>query len=217
MSGLPECPLCACNPPRTQLFESVSHTYFRCEYCDLVWLAKESRISPVAERAHYDTHENSPNDPRYRRFLNQLWSPLKQKLQTGMNGLDYGSGPGPTLHLMAQEDGFECAHYDPFFHNKISVLQNHYDFITCTEVAEHFHNPATEFERLHGLLKTGGFLGLMTARIMPEIEFSKWYYRTDPTHTVFYADGSIEYIAREFGFSVPDFVSNTVVILQKLR
>jgi len=35
------------------------------------------------------------------------------------------------------------------------------DFITCTEVAEHFHRPADEFRRLDALLKPGGWLALM--------------------------------------------------------
>ena len=46
--------------------------------------------------------------------------------------------------------------YDPFFYPDKSVLKAHYDFIACTERAEHFHDPFAEFDRLDSLLKPKG-------------------------------------------------------------
>jgi len=189
--------------------------YFHCTTSDLVWKAPESFPSAEDELAHYGTHENDPDDPAYRAFLGRLWEPLKERLSPGAKGLDYGSGPGPTLHLMAQEDGFECDHYDPFFHPNESALVRKYDFITCSETVEHFHHPAKEFKRLVGLLKPGGVLGVMTSMRDENHEFATWHYRYDPTHVAFYSLNTLQFIKKCFGFTVAEFPSRNVVILRR--
>ena len=188
--------------------------YYQCERCELVWLDPAHYLSRDAERAHYGLHENNPDDPNYRAFLNHLWQPLRAKLQPGASGLDYGSGPGPTRHRMAQEDGYACTHYDPFFHPDKSVFGTEYDFISCSETAEHFHYPADEFRQLKSLLKPGGWLGVMTSRLVPETEFANWHYRRDPSHVSFYTEATFRFIACHYGFKLPVFVSNSVVLLQ---
>lgn len=190
-------------------------SYLRCERCALIWKAAGNLPSAEEERAHYGTHQNNPDDRGYRAFLNLLWQPLKSKLISGAIGLDYGSGPGPTLHLMAQEDSFECTHYDPFFHPDESVLENQYDFITCSETAEHFHHPAKEFKRLAQRLKPGGILGVMTSMHDAESDFGNWHYRRDPTHVAFYCKRSFEVIADTFSFSGVEFCGGSVVLLIK--
>ncbi|HPA59829.1 MAG TPA: methyltransferase domain-containing protein [Synergistales bacterium] len=42
------------------------------------------------------------------------------------------------------------------------VFRNEYDFIICSEVAEHSHSPGKEFEKMHDLLRPGGILVVMT-------------------------------------------------------
>ena len=59
-------------------------------------------------------------------------------------GLDFGCGPGPALANMMQSDGYEMEIYDPFFFPNKDALSKKYDFITCTETAEHFFNPHDE-------------------------------------------------------------------------
>lgn len=170
--------------------------------------------SREAERAHYGTHQNNPNDPAYRSFLNRLWGPLKAKLAPKAAGLDYGSGPGPTLHLMAQEDGFDCTHHDPFFHPDPSVFEKKYDFITCSETAEHFHDPAKEFQRLVKLLRPSGILGAMTSLHDSETDFANWHYRHDPTHVVFYSKRTFEIIADVFEFSGVEFCGTSILLMK---
>ena len=172
------------------------------------------RLSAEAERAHYLTHENDPADPRYRAFLGQLWQPLRERLPAGAHGLDYGSGPGPTLHRMAAEDGFPCAHYDPFFTPDPSCLDRTYAFVTCSETAEHFHRPAREFARLGKLLQPGGWLGVMTERLPAAASFPEWYYLRDPTHVCFYAEETFRWIAANFGFGEPEFPGPRVCLMQ---
>lgn len=172
------------------------------------------RANAEDELAHYKRHNNNPNDSRYRDFLNNLWQPLKEQLSPGAKGLDYGSGPGPTLHLMAKEDGFNCAHYDPYFHPDTAALQNSYDFITCSETAEHFYHPHKEFSALAELLNPGGWLGLMTTRYDANTDFQNWHYRHDPTHVTFYADRTFEIVAERFNFDSVKILSNRLVLLK---
>ena len=115
---------------------------------------------------------------------------------------------------MAQADGFDCSHYDPCFHPDKSTLGQQYDFITCSETAEHFHHPADEFRQLKRLLKPGGWLGLMTSRRMPDTDFANWHYRRELTHVIFYADRSMQELADRFSFEQPIFVSNSVALLR---
>ena len=55
--------------------------------------------------------------------------------------------PVPALAAMLTEAGHRMALYDPFFAPDPAPLAV-YDFVTCTEAAEHFHHPAAEFARL---------------------------------------------------------------------
>lgn len=215
MSPETACPLCASSG--ISCFESGRDLkrYARCDACDFIWMLPESRLKAEAERAQYSQHQNDPGDPNYRAFLGRLWEPLKGRLVPGACGLDYGSGPGPTLHLMAQESGFGCKHYDPYFNRDDSVFGQRYDFITCSETAEHFYHPEQEFKKLTSLLKPGGWLGIMTSRYHDGLDFDTWHYRNDPTHVAFYSDRSFEFIARHHGFDDPGFVSESVVILRK--
>lgn len=158
------------------------------------------RPEPAVERAHYETHENDPADTGYRRFLDRLAAPLVERLEGGARGLDYGAGPGPTLSLMMAERGFPTSVYDPFFAPDNAVLDDTYDFVTCTETAEHFFDPGAEFERLGGLLRPGGWLGMMTQLLMPRRVFARWRYVRDPTHVVFYRPRTLGWIADHFGW-----------------
>jgi SAM-dependent methyltransferase len=163
-------------------------------------MSPEDRLSREAEREHYGTHENDPADPGYRAFLSRLADPLAARLAPGAEGLDYGSGPGPTLSIMMEEKGFRTSLYDPFFAPDDAVLRRSYDFITCTETAEHFFSPAEELERLDRMLRPGGWLGVMTEALDDARDFATWRYARDPTHVCFYHRTTMEWIARHHGW-----------------
>jgi hypothetical protein len=168
----------------------------------------------AAERAHYGTHENDPSDPGYRSFLSRLADPLAERLPPGAEGLDYGSGPGPTLSVMLEERGFAVRLYDPFFAPDAMALERSYHFITATEVVEHFFHPRQEFDRLHGMLRPGGWLGIMTEVFREERDFATWRYARDPTHVCFYAPETMAWIARHYGWSAV-WPHPNVVLFQK--
>ena len=212
---MPDCPLCSA-ADAAALAEVHARRYFECGTCHLVFMAPEQRLDAAGERKRYDAHENDPADERYRAFLNQLAAPLCEVLQPGARGLDFGSGPGPTLSLMLAERGFPTAIYDPLYAPDPSVLAETYDFITCTEAVEHFHSPATELALFDRMLRPAGWLGLLTALRNPERPFATWPYVRDPTHVCFYDRRTMAWIAARHGWSVKQLGTN-VTLFQKPR
>lgn len=199
--SLIRCPLCAATGP-IPFAEAQGRSYYECARCRLVAMAPGDRPSAQEERARYEMHENHPDDPGYRGFLNRLAAPLIDRLPAGAEGLDYGSGPGPALSRMLREAGHPTAIYDPFFAPDRSVLDRTYRFITCTETAEHFHAPGKEFERMNSLLRPGGWLGLMTEVRDASQPFESWWYTRDATHVCFYSADTFGWIGRHFGWEL---------------
>lgn len=194
------CPVCRAGGVRPfQMAEG--RAYHCCEICEARFLDPAHYPTAEAERAHYALHENDPDDPRYRRFLSKLAEPLLDRLSPGASGLDYGCGPGPALAAMLREAGHAVALYDPVFAPDPAPLACSYDFIACTETAEHFHAPADEFDRLDGLLRPGGWLALMTCFQTDDARFAGWHYRMDPTHVVFYRERTLRRLAGLRGWS----------------
>jgi hypothetical protein len=72
---------------------------------------------------------------------------------------------------MFREAGFMMDLYDPYFFPEKSHLDKKYQFITCTEAAEHFYNPYEEFNTIDGLLEIEGWLGVMTNFFDESINF----------------------------------------------
>jgi SAM-dependent methyltransferase len=114
-------------------------------------------LAPEKERAHYDLHENGPSTG-YLAFLQPALDAVLSRAAPAGEGLDFGCGPGPVLAQQLRERGYETVLYDPFYAPDEGVLRRTYDFITCTETAEHFADPAREFEQLASLLRPGGLL-----------------------------------------------------------
>ncbi|MBC7155656.1 MAG: class I SAM-dependent methyltransferase, partial [Rhodobacteraceae bacterium] len=129
--------------------------YGRCDACAARYVAPHHLPDAATEAAQYALHQNRVDDPGYRRFLSKLAEPLLARLAPGARGLDYGCGPGPALAMMLGEAGHPVALFDPIFAPDPAPLAQSHDFITCTEVAEHFHHPAAEFDRLAAMLNPG--------------------------------------------------------------
>lgn len=208
-------PCILCEQPRADfLCRAGSFDYLTCTNCDLIFVRPEQRLSPEKEKQRYDLHENDPADPGYRKFLNQLFIPMQQKIDPGSSGLDFGSGPGPTLHLMFEEKGHSMNIYDPFYADDPSVLRQNYDFITTTETAEHLYHPAKEFKTLWNCLKPNGYLGIMTMFVPSKQEFPDWHYRKDDTHVTFYSEKTFRWLAKQWKADVC-FPGDRTVIFQK--
>lgn len=209
------CPVC--EHTQCQAFQTVGdRIYLRCSVCLATFLDPELRPGPDAELDEYQKHQNTEADARYRLFLRKLSDPLLQRLPPSCRGLDYGCGPGPALAAMLRESGHTVAVYDPFFRPDSSVLSTSYDFITCTEVIEHFHQPASEFRRFDALLAPGGWLALMTNFQTDDSRFASWHYRRDPTHVVFYRETTLRWLAQHHGWTC-EIPCPNVALMQKPR
>lgn len=197
----PACPLCAAPAPEP-LAQVRERRYWRCGTCDLAFLDPGQLPALDEERADYDLHENDPADAGYRRHLAKLTEPLIAGLTPGLEGLDYGCGPGPTLSAMLRDRGFRMTDYDPIFRPDPAALARTYDLIACTEAAEHFHRPGREFARLARLLRPGGRLGLMTRLRLPEIDFPTWFYLREISHVAFYSPATLDWLADRHGWEL---------------
>lgn len=190
------CPLCS-----TLLTHPVDAVYFRCACCDALVMDRAKYQDAKAEYAHYLTHNNDVEDIRYQAFVSPIVNYILANKSADELGLDFGSGSGPVISKLLTDQAYQIKQYDPFFANDPTVLEATYNYIVCCEVIEHFFQPAVEFQRLRRLLKPGGILVCMTSLYTPDIDFSRWRYRKDPTHTFIYTAATLAYIATHFGFA----------------
>jgi SAM-dependent methyltransferase len=205
------CPIC--ERQSSHYFKSKTADYYQCRNCYLVFVPKSLHLESDEEKLVYDKHQNDPNDHRYRDFLAKVSVPLSQILPKNSKGLDFGSGPGPTLNVMMEELGFEMEIYDKFYQIDGLVLSKTYDFITCTEVVEHFDHPLVEIQKLHNILKPSGVLAIMTG-IYDEKDFSSWRYKNDPTHISLFSAKTFQFISQQLNCRLQR-ISETVFFLFK--
>ena len=207
------CPLCKKNDVDT-FHQDQRRTFFVCQRCRLVFVSPTQYLSENDEKSAYDHHQNSPTDPNYRKFLSRLFCPLRDRLASNSYGLDFGSGPGPTLSVMFEEIGHTMMLYDHFYAHDPAVFQQSYDFITATEVVEHLHAPSTILPQLWALLKPGGYLGLMTKLVRDQKAFTTWHYKNDLTHVCFFSTFTFEWLADQWHAEL-EFFHNDVMVFRK--
>eukprot|EP00741_Cyanophora_paradoxa_P002038 tig00000545_g1975.t1 len=208
--GAHRCPLCG-GPGR---FFATAHKkdYHECTVCRLAFMLPAFFVTEAAEVARYKEHNNNPEDAGYRDFLLRAFAPVEGRLPPGASIIDYGSGPVPALAAILRERGYAVETYDKYFAPDEAALARQYDLVLCTETAEHFQDPAREWERLAGLLRPGGTLSLMTGVLNTDADgFKKWWYIRDPTHVVFYRRETLEWIARGRGWAV-QFLEKNVTL-----
>jgi SAM-dependent methyltransferase len=207
------CPLCQSNDFEDYCTDK-QRDYLLCPVCHLVFVPHQQFLSRDEEKARYDEHQNSPTDTAYRNFLGRLFIPLSRHLKPGSEGLDFGSGPGPTLSIMFEEAGYKMSIYDYFFAHNPAVFNKHYDFITATEVVEHLHQPAEELNKLWNCLKPGGWLGIMTKQLVSRQAFNNWHYKRDLTHVCFFSRKTFHWLSHEWHAPV-EFIGKDVVLFYK--
>ncbi len=208
-----QCPLCL-GHDSAAYYRDAFREYFHCGDCSLVFVPPQFHLSEQQEKAVYDLHCNDPRDAGYRNFLSRLFDPLSKRLSAGAVGLDFGSGPGPTLSLMFQELGFSVEIYDKFYADNPQLLQQEYAFITASEVVEHLRQPRQELQRLYRLLKAGGTLGLMTKLVTDRAAFTDWHYKNDSSHLCFFSRQTFTWLGDFWGAEV-EIVGQDVILIKK--
>lgn len=175
--------------------------FLGCRECQGIYRHENSRLSPAAEKARYENHNNDVHDPGYQRFVAPIVAAALRDFTPAHSGLDFGAGPGPVISKLLRDQDFNICQYDPFFHNHPELLEATYDYIVCCEVVEHFHNPDREFARLRQLLKPRGRLYCMTSLYCPPVDLNTWYYSRDVTHVFIYRPETIAWIRKQYKFS----------------
>lgn len=208
------CPLC--NQSNISLYaHAFESDYFQCRNCSYVFKDRNKLLDSTVEKSRYDTHNNDSEDQGYVDFLNRLILPLKERLSENSYGLDFGCGPGPTISKEMKKYGHSVENYDIYYAKNDALLEGQYDFVTSTEVWEHFYDPARDIRKCWDLVKPGGYLGVMTYFLPTEKEqFLNWWYLRDETHVGFYNEDVFRYIAKEFGATL-ETLSRQVVIFKK--
>ena len=208
---LDRCPLCL-SPQLEPYWQDAARSYLRCAGCELVVVPPRFHLSLSEERAVYDLHENGPDDAGYRKFLGRLTAPLIARLKPGAQGLDFGSGPGPTLSLMMSEAGYPSAIYDPIYAPDTSALEARYDLISATEVVEHLRTPKQDLDRLFAMLRPGGTLAIMTKLVLNRERFSTWHYKNDPTHISFFSAQTLRWLADSWDAKLEQLAADILFI-----
>ena len=208
------CPLCKTMGDNSFFYSDKCREFYRCSVCTLTFVPPSQLPSKETEKAEYEKHLNSPEDMGYRKFLSRLFTPIQERIPPKSFGLDFGSGPGPTLSVMFEEEGHQMSLFDPFYAPDTKVLTRKYDFITASEVVEHFHDPAKDLVLLWSLLKPGGWLGIMTKLALDQTAFSKWHYKNDPTHVCFFSNKTMEWLAGKWQAEL-FLIGSDVILFQK--
>lgn len=189
------CPLC-----HTPASPSPIKHFFDCQVCRGRFRDPLCNLTPDNEKARYESHNNDVNDKRYQDFVSPITNAVLKDFTPDHKGLDFGAGPGPVIAKMLEDQNYQVAKYDPFFHNHPEVLKQTYDYIISCEVIEHFNNPAKEFKLLKSILNPDGKIYCMTHLLDDEVDFNNWYYKNDPTHVFFYREETVAWIKETFGF-----------------
>ncbi|QDE29733.1 MULTISPECIES: class I SAM-dependent methyltransferase [Shewanella] len=202
------CPLC--HYETVAFHQDKKRPYVRCPQCLLVSVPSAFYLDKIAEKAHYDCHNNDVADAGYQHFLSRTLTPLLAQLTPNAKGLDFGCGEGAVLSKMAAKQGISVANYDLFYHLTPQVLTQQYDFVCLTEVIEHIADAQSLVEQLSQLLLPGGILAVMTKRVPCVDTFANWSYKIDPTHINFYAIETFEWIALQQGWQLEVIDSDVV-------
>lgn len=172
--------------------------YWSCERCQLVQVPSAYWCSAEQARAHYDHHDTDVYSVGHRNFLQRTVNPLLQTCPPPAQGLDFGSGPAPTLATMLREQGYQVALYDEHYALDAKVLQDQYEFITSTEVLEHLETPGYWLDRIWACLQPGGVLVIQSKRVLSDQHLLNWHYLRDPTHIIFFRIATWQWLARRW-------------------
>jgi len=207
------CPLCE-SKEIVDYYSNKRRDFLQCGFCNLVFVPNKFHLTPDEELKRYELHQNNPEDEGYKEFLSRLAIPLQERLKAKSNGLDFGSGPGPTLSKMLEEEGHLVNIYDYIYAPDKTALNKRYDFITATEVFEHFRDPGQEIKMLWELLNPEGILGIMTKLAIDQQAFPKWHYIMDRTHICFFSEKTFMWLSNKLKARL-EFIGSDVIMLTK--
>lgn len=192
-----QCALCAHSRLRC-VHEDRLRAYWSCERCQLVQVPAKFWVTSEQARAHYDQHDTDVYSVGHRCFLQRTFQPVLAHCAPPASGLDFGSGPAPTLATMLRERGYQMALYDECYAPDLGVFSARYDVITATEVLEHLQQPLFWLDQLWQCLQPGGLLVVQSKRVLSDQHLSDWHYLRDPTHIIFFRLATWQWLAQRW-------------------
>lgn len=193
-----------------------NHMYYYCRGCHFVFIEDKHHISYEEERNIYELHQNSLDDQGYVSYLEAYIEEGLCNFVSSGEGLEFGSGPEPVLAELLKRRGYEVDIYDRHYADNHKVWNKKYDFITSTEVVEHFHEPLETLRVMAELLKPGGYLSIMTLFLPENLElFQDWWYRRDLTHIAFFSPQAFKVIGDKLGLEMVYHNDKRIVVFRK--
>lgn len=191
-------------------YSTKKHHLFQCQNCDLIFKSPELFLNFSQQKLRYDYHQNDPEDIRYQNFLQPIVNLVIEKQNNKHSGLDFGCGPGPCISHMLIKHQIHCHNYDPIYFDDKNLLVTNYDFITCTEVVEHFTQPKKSWKQLIQLLNEKANLYIMTSE--PPEYLENWHYLNDDTHLCFYSIKAMHWIANKYSLYISNPQKNIYLL-----
>jgi hypothetical protein len=204
-----QCPLC-----ENEYWTKWDEEYSQCTNCKGIVLHRDLHLNAEDEKSRYLEHNNDVNDPRYQNFVKPLVDFVTEHLQTDKKVLDFGSGTAPVVSHLLRQKGYEPDQYDIYFAPETQNLTKKYNAIIACEVIEHFIQPAESYSLLFNLLEDSGYLVLKTSLFEENIDFSKWRYRRDPTHTFIHHRQTLSTIQKMWNWKLIA-VNKDIIIYKK--
>ncbi|WOT05286.1 methyltransferase domain-containing protein [Shewanella youngdeokensis] len=204
------CPLCF-SDNSTLFFENKKRCLYHCQLCKMVFADANSHLPPNAEQQQYRRANNK------RRQLSQFLFELVSQCETSekpLLGLNFGRTLDSKSLRRITQRGHQINQYDPSIAPWNKQLMQHYDFICCYRVFEHFRLPNKEWALISELIKPGGWIAISTPLLTELNGFDKWHHKNNLTHVSFYQQQSFKYLAESVGFKLL-FAANDLILVQK--
>jgi hypothetical protein len=189
-------------------------SFFHCVRCGLIFVPASDHLSLSDEKARYALHDNDAGHEGYLRFLSEMADSVIEHSSPNAHILDFGCGKEAVLSSILRARGFDCTPYDPLYEIGPSALARQYDAVVLCEVIEHLRELPHEVAIVKQVLKPTGKVFIRT-RLYPSLpEFSKWWYKEDPTHVNFFSRPSMELLASMMGLTMEDTEKPDIFIMQ---
>lgn len=190
------CPLCL--TLADTFFQDAKHHFLLCPKCQGIFRDPDQFLSSIDEKERYLHHRNDMEDQGYHKFILPIINQVALHFSKGSHGLDFGCGHTPVLSNYLKNEGYHMSVFDPIFFKNHNAMNDHYDFIVCCEVIEHFYNPAYEFQKLFQTMGPNGKLICKTHLFEEGIDFDTWYYKNDPSHVFIYQAETMHWIKNNY-------------------
>lgn len=199
------CNICNHSEFKTITVKKTGKEYFKCSYCDYIFLNSTQIITQDKEKKRYLNHNNTIENKGYLEmfddFIAKCINPFINL--NNCNALDFGCGHVPVLAELLKNKGAMVNYYDLFFYPNPQPLAQKYSLITSTEVLEHLKNPCNTIKQLVKILNKGGVLAVSTMFYPPNIQdFINWWYIRDETHISFFNKKTMYCIAKKLKLNV---------------